>query len=305
MFKMKYIIEQEFLPAKTLRRPAIKNRGIEFIVAHDTGNDGSTATGNVNYFRNSANEIEASAHVFIDDKRIIECIPLDEKAWHVRYNVTTDNELYGCDANDKAIGVELCYSSRKGSINNTESYKRYVWYIAYLCDTYNLDPMKKISGHNELDPSRKSDPFKNALKTMGISKQKFLIDVAEELKECQTNDPNYSVYQNNNHLKDFSILDNAIKYAQKWANASVRQKSDGSFVWSNMTKVDDEIMKMEAWQKTLLVEGLHKLSQINGKNGSPLIDSPQMWIKKVNEGTLTTDELAIINFALITRQVVN
>lgn len=187
-FKMKYTIEQRYLPNKSKRRSGIKHKGIDFIVAHDTGNDGSTAAGNVNYYTDSANLESASAHTFIDDKVIIECVPLTEKAWHVRYNVPADNEIYGFDSNDHAIGIELCYSNKKGSINNKESYKRYVWYTAYLCHKFCLNPLKRISGHNELDPGRKTDPFKNALQIMGISKAKFLADVATELAECTSED---------------------------------------------------------------------------------------------------------------------
>lgn len=161
---------------------------VGFIVSHDTGNDGSTAMGNVGYYERSCNEVEASAHVFVDDKDIIECIPVTfhkpEKAWHVLYNRTEDNVRFGDDANDIAIGVELCYSDKKGSIDNSEAYKRYVWYHAYLCYKFELDPRAEIVGHNELDPDRKADPFKNALMVMGISKERFIDDVVNELNEC-------------------------------------------------------------------------------------------------------------------------
>ncbi|WP_151734154.1 peptidoglycan recognition protein family protein [Paenibacillus tengchongensis] len=188
-FKNKYPIEQRWLPKGSKRRSGLNNAGIRFVVAHDTGNDGSTAGGNVNYYINSAHEQEASAHVFIDHQSIIECIPLNEKAWHVLYNTTADNVRYGCNANDAAIGVELCYSSRAGGIDNAESYKRYVWYMAYLCHKFNLDPFNDIAGHNELDPARKSDPFRNALKIMNITKERFLQDVADEWKACTSADP--------------------------------------------------------------------------------------------------------------------
>jgi N-acetylmuramoyl-L-alanine amidase len=88
-------------------RPGIKVSKRRFIVSHDTGNPGSTAIGNRNFFQR--NQPKSSAHTFIDDKRIIEIIPLDEVAYHVRYSVPTDNEIYGYDANSNAIGVELCY----------------------------------------------------------------------------------------------------------------------------------------------------------------------------------------------------
>ena len=49
--------------------------GVRFIVAHDTGNPGSTAAANVKYYERSRNEMSASAHIFVDDKEIVECIP--------------------------------------------------------------------------------------------------------------------------------------------------------------------------------------------------------------------------------------
>ena len=197
MFQMKYSIENDFLTSGTKRRSGIRLSKVRFIVAHDTGNDGSTASGNLGYYERSANETSASAHTFIDDKRIIECIPATlqtpEKAWHVRYNVTGDNIKYGVDANDAAIGVEFCYSYKKGSINNKESYKRYVWYLAYLCYKYGLNPIKDIIGHNQLDPSRKTDP-KNGLQHLGKTLENLITDVADEYKSCSgTRVPEYSV----------------------------------------------------------------------------------------------------------------
>lgn len=82
-------------------RPGIPLSKVRFIVSHDTGNPGSNAIGNRDYF----NEIQpkASAHTFIDDKTILEIIPINEVAYHVRYGVPTDNDLYGYDANKAAI----------------------------------------------------------------------------------------------------------------------------------------------------------------------------------------------------------
>ena len=83
-------------------RPGIPLSKVRFIVSHDTGNPGSNAIGNRDYF----NEIQpkASAHTFIDDKTILEIVPINEVAYHVRYGVSTDNDLYGYDANKAAIG---------------------------------------------------------------------------------------------------------------------------------------------------------------------------------------------------------
>lgn len=170
-------ITQKLLPL-SLRRSGQLIKGVKFIVAHDTGNDGSTALQNVDYYIRSADETEASAHAFVDDKGVIECVPLTEKAWHVRRNVNKDNELYGVDANDYAIGVELCYSTR-GIFDSKRSYANYVEYIRGLCLTYNLDPSKHVVGHYTLDPTRRTDPV-NAFSKIGKTWEQFIRDLQPE-----------------------------------------------------------------------------------------------------------------------------
>lgn len=168
-------ITQKYIPPNTKRRPAIKLNGVKFIVAHDTGNDGSTALQNVNYYINSANEVEASAHAFVDDKGVVECIPLDEKAYHVRRIVPKDNEVYGVDAIDYSLGVELCFST-KGLFDSKLAYNNYVEYIKGLCKKYALDPKTSVIGHYTLDPSRRTDPI-NAFKTIGKTWENFINDL--------------------------------------------------------------------------------------------------------------------------------
>lgn len=183
-FKMKYAITPRYLTTPSQRRPGISMLKVMFMVAHDTGNPGSTAAVNVSYYENSRNDMEASAHIFVDDKQIIECIPFltaaPEKAWHVVYNVTTDNELYGANANDAAGGVELCYG---GNIDLSESYKRYVWVLAFSCWKYGLNPATVITGHHILDPARRTDPM-NAFKILGKTFVQFVQDVKDEYNEC-------------------------------------------------------------------------------------------------------------------------
>ncbi|MBM7662365.1 peptidoglycan hydrolase-like protein with peptidoglycan-binding domain [Bacillus mesophilus] len=169
---MRYNITRDYIDRGN-SRPGTSNNSIQFIVSHDTGNAGSTAYANRNYF--DSVQPSASAHTFIDDNYILEIIPLDEIAYHVRYNVSTDDRLYGADANDAAIGVELCWG---GSINFDEAYKRYVWYHAYLLDRFGLDPDEDIVAHSTLDPTRRRDP-QNALQRYGISWNQFLADVKQ------------------------------------------------------------------------------------------------------------------------------
>ncbi|CAN5279835.1 hypothetical protein BH09BAC2_BH09BAC2_02520 [soil metagenome] len=116
-FKEKFIVSSQYIPKPSRRRSGQFISKVKFIVAHDTGNPGSTASDNIRYYINTCQTVPkektASAHIFVDDKQIVECVPAilnkPEKAWHVLYSVPTDDQLYGCDANDNAIGVEYCY----------------------------------------------------------------------------------------------------------------------------------------------------------------------------------------------------
>lgn len=184
MFQDKYAISPKLLPVGTKRRSGRMLGPVKFIVAHDTGNPGSTARMNVNYYTSTANNESASAHLFVDDKEILECIPAllsrPEKAWHVLYNKPKDNELYGADANDAAIGVEYCYGS---GIDADKAYAKYVWLLAKLCYEFKLDPATSVVGHCILDPTRKTDPATGLMQSRR-SYDRLLKDIVTEYNDC-------------------------------------------------------------------------------------------------------------------------
>ncbi|CAD6875722.1 N-acetylmuramoyl-L-alanine amidase [Methylomonas fluvii] len=187
-FKQKYTITPRYLTKPSKRRSGkLITGGVKFIVAHDTGNPGSTATNNVRYYENSRDEQSASAHLFVDDKEIIECIPaltgVPEKAWHVLYGLDTDNHIFGYDANDAAIGVEYCYGD---NIDADEAYRKYVWVIAFICEKYQLDPSKAVAGHFFLDPKRKTDPLTGLAHSRRTYEQ-LLKDIVTEYYACLEN----------------------------------------------------------------------------------------------------------------------
>lgn len=184
MDKTKYTIERRYITKRHNTRPGtrLKTGSPAFFVAHDTGNPGATADNHYTYFNGLIGR-SASAHVFIDDTKILEIIPTGtgpdpaEKAWHVLYNVKTDNDRFGDDANDAALGIELCYG---GKITFSEAYKRFVWYLAYCCDRWGKNPSTHIPSHKQLDPARKAD-CEQALKAGGKTMKDLIYDVATEL----------------------------------------------------------------------------------------------------------------------------
>lgn len=184
---MKYQITARLLSKPSRRRSGASiSPAVKFVVAHDTGNPNSTAAQNVAYYEQSRNELTASAHLFVDDREIIQCIPalvgdVPEKAWHVLYAVPTDNQLYGYDANDAAIGVEYCYGNR---IIADEAYRKYVWVLAYACHRFALDPATRVVGHFFLDPHRRTDPVTGLAHSRRTYEQ-LLRDIVEEYRVCR------------------------------------------------------------------------------------------------------------------------
>jgi N-acetylmuramoyl-L-alanine amidase CwlA len=184
-FKQRYIITPQYLSKPSKRRSGqFVSPAVKFVVAHDTGNPRSTAANNVAYYERSRNEQSASAHIFVDDKQILECIPAltgpAEKAWHVLYQLETDNRMYGHNANDAAIGVEYCYGD---NIDADEAYRKYVWTVAFICHTFGLDPARSVVGHAFLDPKRKTDPG-TGLGHSRRSYEQLLRDVPLEYASC-------------------------------------------------------------------------------------------------------------------------
>jgi len=172
-------IFKKFIPVPSSRRSGIAIGKVTYIVCHDTGNDGTDAITNVNYFIQSANTIQASAHAFVDAGGVVQCLPLTEKAWHVRYDADIAPNVAPNFANDHAIGVELCYST-KGLFDTKKSYANYVSYIASLLIQFSL-PVSCLVQHSQLDPARRTDPM-NAFATIGKTWAGFLADVGAIIK---------------------------------------------------------------------------------------------------------------------------
>ncbi|MEC1709822.1 N-acetylmuramoyl-L-alanine amidase family protein [Bacillus mojavensis] len=82
----------------------------KYITFHNTANDAS-ANNEITYMRN--NNAEVSYHFAVDDKEVVQGIPVNRNAWH-----TGDGSGVN-SGNRTSIGVEVCYSKSGG-----ERYKK-------------------------------------------------------------------------------------------------------------------------------------------------------------------------------------
>lgn len=98
------------------------SREVSYVVMHYTGNEKDNAKNNALYFKN--NDVDVSAHFFVDDSNIYQSIELRDKAWHCG----TDGKYYhNVCRNSNSFAIEMCcaggYKISDKTIENS----------AYLC----------------------------------------------------------------------------------------------------------------------------------------------------------------------------
>lgn len=98
---MNYVVDHIPTSTPNNRRPANKMTATT-ITIHNTGNPSSTARNERSWLTNPSNTRTASYHIVVDDREAIECLPLDENAWHA-------GDGNG-DGNMRSIGIEICES---------------------------------------------------------------------------------------------------------------------------------------------------------------------------------------------------
>ncbi|WP_244871476.1 peptidoglycan recognition protein family protein [Paenibacillus azoreducens] len=74
------------------------------ITIHNTGNPSSTADNERSWLTNPGNTRTASFHIVVDSKEAIECIPLNENAWHA------GDGSGAASGNRTSISIEICES---------------------------------------------------------------------------------------------------------------------------------------------------------------------------------------------------
>ena len=106
----------------------------EFIVVHNTAND-ATAANEVKYMISNNNQV--SFHFAVDDKEIVQGLPLDRNAWHAGDGASGRGNRYG-------IAVEICYS-KSGGVRFENAEKNAAKFIAQLLKErgWGVDKVKK------------------------------------------------------------------------------------------------------------------------------------------------------------------
>ena len=171
---MSYPIIKKIIPGLP-RKPYRRGVGAyEGVVAHSTATPGASAEAEAAYFSRNWKDRKAFVHYFVDWDSIVQTADIDYRAWGA-----------GPTANDRYVHVELCETHDRKKFQ--ESYKRYVWLLAWILYRKRLgvsrrgtfwthhDVTRHLGGTNHTDPD-------GYLAKHGVTVAKLFQDVQNEYR---------------------------------------------------------------------------------------------------------------------------
>lgn len=122
-------LDVQLLTINEYSRPGTPLNQINSIVIHYTGNPGSSAQGNRDYFENlkDTHETKASSHFIVGlEGEIIQCVPTAEISYASNHR------------NSDTISIEVCHEDETGKFSDT-TYNSLIHLTAWLCNRAGLD----------------------------------------------------------------------------------------------------------------------------------------------------------------------
>lgn len=206
-----------------VNRTVKPSREIKYIVVHYTGNKGDTAYNNTKYYKTVRRG--ASAHYFVDENEVWQCVEDKDVAWHCG----TNGKYYHTDCrNANSIGVEMC-----NSVSKNEAVERNTAeLVRYLIKKYKLNS-DRILRHYDVTHKRcpltmidesEWKRFKDGLK------EDEAMTEAEKAKMQAIDDSLTNLYGIVNRMveemKKKDVVYNTIDEVPEWGRAAVQRLID-------------------------------------------------------------------------------
>ena len=206
-----------------VNRTVKPSREIKYIVVHYTGNNGDTAYNNTKYFKTVRRG--ASAHYFVDENEVWQCVEDKDVAWHCG----TKGRYYHADCrNANSIGVEMC-----NSVSKNEAVERNTAeLVRYLVKKYKLNSDRILRHY---DVTHKQCPltmidesewqkFKDNLKEdepMTEAERQKMKDIDESLTNL------YGIVNRMvDEMKKKDVVYNTVDEVPEWGRAAVQRLID-------------------------------------------------------------------------------
>lgn len=197
-----------------VNRTIVQNRNKKYIVIHYVGAV-STAKNNVDYFYQINRN--ASAHYFVDDNEIWQCVDDSNIAWHCGANKYYHNDC----RNKNSIGIEMCCKKdAKGNLYMTDkTIKNTQELVLYLMEKYGIKE-ENVIRHYDVTHKICPAPFVNDV-TKWNKFKKGLVQV-KEIKDIKTA---LDLLEENGRITDRPYWEKAVLTTRnvdhliiKWAN---------------------------------------------------------------------------------------
>lgn len=130
-------IKSMLIPENKRNRPGHK-LDPEYITIHDTGNQSNGADAEMHGRYLIDHDVITSWHFTVDDKEIVQHLPLDENGWHA-------GDGGQGTGNRKSIGIEIC---EDGSTDRLKAEKLAIKLTRWLMDKFNITS-DKVKQHND------------------------------------------------------------------------------------------------------------------------------------------------------------
>lgn len=177
------------------------NKRNMWIIIHYVGAV-STASANAKYFYTAKRN--ASAHYFVDENEIWQCVEDNNSAWHIGGAY----KYYNSARNNNSIGIEMCCKKKNNNwyiepatINNT------IELTKQLMQKYNV-PIERVARHYDCTGKICPEPFvKNE-----DAWQNFLKEVAKG-ETAMADIPEISIIDKQTKIKEImNVDDNTVQY---------------------------------------------------------------------------------------------
>lgn len=151
----------------------LPNKVNKYIVIHFTANNGDTALGNCKYFYDVNRN--ASAHYFVDENGIYQCVKDNDVAWHCGAN----NYKHPYCRNSNSIGIELCSRKTNNYYFKDETVTNAVNLVKELMEKYNI-PIENVIRHYDVTGKICPEPYVRDNKAWQNFKARVSIPSKEE-----------------------------------------------------------------------------------------------------------------------------
>lgn len=185
-------------------RTIMNNRDIKYIVIHYVGAV-STAENNTKYFK-SVNR-QASAHYFVDDTSIWQCVEDKDSAWHCGGGLQglLGHKYYKKCLNSNSIGVEMCCYRNGSKLDiSDKTISNTIELVKELMKKYNISASNVIR-HYDVTGKKCPAPFVSNSNRWNDFKSRLTVSTSKPTTSKPT-----SKYIQNSRVKSWQVVMNKV-----------------------------------------------------------------------------------------------